>query len=427
MKAIPFARAALGGAELRAATRVIKSGWLTSGRECARFEEKFAQLSALPAGAGGGVGGGGSGGASGASGETPGSSSRARVPTGIAVSSATAGLHVSLAALGCGEGDYLFVSPYTFTASAAVGLYAGMNLCFVDIGGEGGGGYNIDPGMLRKAVKGVRDRVGSAPKCVIMAVHIGGVPCDMGAITQVARDYSCVVVEDAAHAQPLRGEGGALGVRGDCVVFSHYATKPICAGEGGMIITHSAQTAADILQIRDHGMDRTLWQRTGSAQGGADSKAGRAWWDYDIVSLGYKYNLADINAAIGYEQLCRAEKYYRRRLAISEYYREKLGKCGWLTLPAANPLSSWHLFPVRVNTSHKKRDELIGYLTERGIGVSVHYRPLHTTTFYQKHCGVRDGDFPNALSRWQESLSLPIYPGLSNKQLARITATLLSV
>ena len=373
MKSIPFAEATLRHTERRAVLRVIKSGWLTSGRECALFEEEFAHAS--------------------------------QCRHACATHSATAALHLALLSLGCTAGDHLFVSPYTFTASAACAVHLGMNIHFIDIIPNG---YTIDCEQLRMAVSQVRAvRANRKRACVIMPVHFGGSLCDMRAIRAIADEHACHIVEDAAHGQPLYGEGGACALRGDCVIFSHYVTKPICAAEGGMLITDNDAIARRARILRNHGIDRSLWDRTKHDRS--------AWWAYEVVDAGYKYTLSDVHAAVGRVQLHRANRHRQQRAAIAARYRSLLEDTPWLSLPRHGSHSSWHLFAptLRSELLTISRDIFLRKLAAHGICCSVHYRPLHTMRWYQQRCGSQDSDCPRAVQRGRESFSLPIYPHLT--------------
>lgn len=384
MKLIPFAKPSIGFREKRAVQRALRSGWLTSGPICRQFEQEFASVS--------------------------------KTRHAIAVSSATAGLHVALAAAGFGSGDTLCLSPYTFAASAAVGLHLGMQLRFVDIEEHG---YNIDCDLLEEAVQQIRSASPqSKGRIAIMAVHIAGQVCDMQRICAIANRYQCFVIEDAAHCQPLIGEGEAVGSRGDCVVFSFYATKPMTTAEGGMVITDNDHIAQQIRLLRNHGMSASLWER-------ADSKI--ASWSYDIKAHGYKYNLPDPLAAIGRVQLNRTHKHWQARLAIAKYYHRHLLHSAWIEPPAlpmecATETHAWHLFLCQLRHSALtiRRDRFITLLRDSGVQCSLHYLPLHLTSVYQQDFGYSETDFARATKRYHGVISLPLYPRLSKAMCARV-------
>lgn len=385
MRTIPFARPHIGVRERAAVRRAIRSGWLTSGVLCEKFEREFAQS--------------------------------CRAAHAVTVSSATAGLHLALVSAGFGKGDVLCVSPYTFAASAAVGVHVGMRVQFVD---TERGGYNIDCDLLEQAVSTIRSTTPSRTRIAIMAVHIGGAVCDMKRIHAIATAHACHVIEDAAHCQPLIGEGGARdgGGRGVCAVFSFYATKPITTAEGGIVITDDDRIAARMRLLRTHGMSGSLWERT------VDH---RPSWSYDIEAHGYKYNLPDPLAAMGRVQLRRAPKHWRMRMAIARYYHHHLRNSRWIEPPhmpepGREQTHAWHLFlcQLRLSALRIDRDTFIDRMRARGVACSVHYIPLHMTTAYKREYGYHEHDFAQAATHYHAALSLPIYPQLTRGACDRV-------
>jgi dTDP-4-amino-4,6-dideoxygalactose transaminase len=300
----------------------------------------------------------------------------------------------------------VLTTPYTFTSSAETARYLGAEPVFADIDPAT---LNIDPAEAERALQ-------RHPEIkVILPVHLGGLACDMPALCELARRYGAYVVEDAAHAFPARQEGRHLGLWGDAGVFSFYATKTITTGEGGMVVTGNGQLAKRISVMRLHGIDREVWDRYRSVGSS---------WRYAVVEAGYKYNMPDLTAAIGREQLKKAEEFRRRRREIALRYLETLAPWELFTLPADDPEHAWHLFILRLAPEHseQKRDELLEKLQQAGIGTSVHYIPLHIMPYYRKRYGLRPEDFPRALEAYRRAFSLPIYPGLSDEQVERITA-----
>jgi len=393
IRKIPFARPSLGTEEEQAVLRVMRSGWLTSGVEAQAFEHEFAEL----------VG----------------------VEHAVALSSATAGLHLGLEALGVQEGEYVAMSPYTFAATAEVTRYLGAHPLFVDIDPET---LNIDASRLDEALR----NAGSHTRVpVVLPVHIGGLPCPMHEIRQVidqphirnshgrqgahgsqdahSSGARISILEDAAHVSPP-GEGGGLGTLGDAGVFSFYANKPITTGEGGMLCTHNAELAERVRLMRLHGIDRQVWDRYRSVGAG---------WRYEVVEAGYKYNMPDLLAAIGRVQLRRSEELQRRRSDIALYYNTALADTGYLHLPAVSGNSSHHLYVLRLVPEQLKitRDEFIEQLNELGVGTSVHYIPLHIMPYYRRRYGLQPTDFPEALRAFEWCISLPIYPDLTDEEM----------
>ncbi len=371
---IPFAKPSLGREEEDAVIRVLRSGWLTTGTETREFESEFKSYT-------------GTGNA-------------------LAVNSATSGLHLALEAFGIGPGDRVITTPYTFTATAEVLRYLGADPVFADIERNS---FNIDPGEIEKQLK--KDPLIKG----IIPVHIGGRPCRMKEIMDLKKGFNLAVVEDAAHSFPVRSKEGFLGTIGDAGVFSFYATKTITTGEGGMIVTDNPEAAKRISVMRLHGIDREIWDRY---------RSDKPSWEYSIVDAGFKYNMPDTAAAMGREQLKKAERFHRKRRDIAGFYFNKLESLDFLTLPGKTDVHAWHLFmpviiPERLTIS---RNEFIAKLMEKGIGISVHYIPLHIMPYYRKKYGLKPEDFPETLKAYKNVFSLPIYPGLTEDELERIVS-----
>jgi dTDP-4-amino-4,6-dideoxygalactose transaminase len=370
---IPCFRPIVGQEEIEAVVTVLRSGWLTTGSKASEFEQKFAAF------LGGGI-------------------------AAVAVSSATAGLHLAAEACGIGSGDAVIVPTLTFTATASVIRYLGAEVILVDVEENT---YAIDLDHAARRLK---------PNCkAIMPVHFGGYPCDMQKVQSFARRHGLKIIEDAAHALPARRDGCLIGAgNSDACVFSFYATKPITTGEGGMIVTRDPQIAARARMMRTHGLNRDAFDRF--------RKVG-ASWAYDVVAPGFKYNLTDVAAAIGVVQLGRAETLQRARQRAAERYLEQL-KGLPIDCPAPAPrgcLHSWHLFPICVHdTARATRDELIAALSAEGIGTSVHYRPLHQMTYWRERYGSRPNDFPIADRYFAGALTLPLFAGMSDDQVDRV-------
>ncbi len=375
---IPFARPVLGAGEEEAVLRVMRSGWLTTGEEAARFEEEFAAF--------------------------------AEVPHALAVSSATAGLHLALEAVGVAPGTRVLTTPYTFAASAEVIRYLGADPLFVDVREDT---FDIDPAGVERALGGREERISA-----VLPVHVAGLPCDMQVIRGAAAARRVPVVEDAAHTLP-DCLGACPPEPPSCRVYSFYATKPITTGEGGMVTTPSETVARRMRRMRLHGIDREVWERYTSA---------RAAWYYQVVEAGYKYNLPDLAAAIGRVQLRRAGELRAAREAIAAAYREGLADLDCLRLPEAAPTQagegrhSWHLFLLRLVAERLTvdRDRFVELLVQAGVGASVHFIPLHLMPYYRHRYGLRPEDFPAAMRCYRSVVSLPIYPGMSEDQVRRV-------
>ena len=374
---VPFFRPAIGEDEVAAVTSVLRSGWLTTGPNARDFEQNFAAF------LGGDV-------------------------EAVAVSSATAGLHLAAEACGIGPGDEVIVPTLTFTATAAVLRYLGAEVILVDVEERS---RTID-------LEHAEQRI--TPRCkAIMPVHFGGLACDMPAVMDFARQHGLKVIEDAAHALPTRCDGRLIGSWGsDACVFSFYANKPITTGEGGMVITRNPRIAGRVRKMRTHGLDRDAFDRFRKAA---------APWAYDVVAPGFKYNLTDMAAAIGVRQLARAETLRSARQRAAERYLAALADLP-IDCPVAAPaggLHAWHLFPVRVHeTARVTRDELIAALTSEKIGTSVHYRPLHQMTYWKERYPSRAGEFEVANRYFAGAVSLPLFPDMTDAQVDRVAAVM---
>jgi dTDP-4-amino-4,6-dideoxygalactose transaminase len=370
---VPFFRPAIGEDEVAAVTSVLRSGWLTTGPNAREFEQKFANF------LGGDV-------------------------EAVAVSSATAGLHLAAEACGIGPGDEVIVPTLTFTATAAVLRYLGAEVILVD----------IDERTRTINLEHAEQRI--TPRCkAIMPVHFGGLACDMTAVMDFARRHNLKVIEDAAHALPTKCDGRLIGSwESDACVFSFYANKPITTGEGGMVITRDPEIAARVRKMRTHGLDRDAFDRFSKVS---------ASWAYDVVAPGYKYNLTDMAAAIGVQQIARAETLRSGRERAAERYLAALANLP-VDCPAAAPASglhAWHLFPIRLHeTAPVTRDELIEAFTSEGIGTSVHYRPLHQMTYWKERYPFKAGEFEVADRYFAGAVSLPLFPDITDAEVDRV-------
>ncbi len=380
---IPFALPSLGHEEERALIAVLRSHWLTTGEVAKRFETEFA--------------------------------AEVGSAYALAVSSATAGLHLALEAVGVKSGDFVLTTPYTFTATAEVIRYLGAHPLFADIREDT---LDIDPAAVEAALKGSRrgNRVSA-----VLPVHFGGLICDMKAIIDAAASVGAAVIEDAAHAFTAKVGDRAAGTFGTAGVYSFYATKTITTGEGGMVVTNRPEIAQRMAVMRLHGIDRDMWDRYTSPQ---------ASWEYRVVEAGYKYNMTDMAAAIGRVQLKKAEAFRERRSRIAARYLQAFSGVDYLILPHAPTAGhSWHLFTLRIVPDRLTitRNEYVQKLMERGIGTSVHYIPLHIMPYYRKLYDYKPEDFPTSMRVYESIFSLPIYPDLSDRQVERIIESVLDV
>jgi len=375
---IPFFRPSIGHEEEEAVLSVLRSGWLTTGEVTARFESEFATFCG--------------------------------VRHALAVSSATAGLHLALESLGVGPGDAVITTPYTFAATAEVVRYLGADPVFADIAADT---LNVDPEEVEAALR--RCRAENRRVSAILPVHVAGLPCDMSALKDIAARHEVPIVEDAAHAFPVQSCGSFVGAIGDAGVYSFYATKTITTGEGGMLVTNRADIAARARVMRLHGIDRDVWNRYTSRE---------ASWRYDVVAPGFKYNLTDIAAAIGRAQLAKAEDFLLRRSRIASRYLDAFAEMDFLRLPISAENHAWHLFIVRLvpDKLTLDRDAFAEELTRRGIGISVHFIPLHIMSYYRERYGLKPESFPRALESFRTCISLPLSPSLSDEEVDRVIA-----
>jgi dTDP-4-amino-4,6-dideoxygalactose transaminase len=407
---IPFARPAIGPEEEEAVLRVLRSGWLTTGAEALAFEQEFgAALSGTATGV--------------CSENTLSSIKNNNNIRCLAVNSATSGLHLALEACGAGPGDIVLVPSLTFTATAEVARYLGAEPVFVDVAPDT---FLMDPlalertlDRLSRGLPAYEGRGGFGPlgkPRAAIPVHYGGLPCDMGPIMEIARRYHIKVIEDAAHAFPSRLEDGSFaGTLADAGVFSFYATKTIATGEGGMVVTRDQGIAERVAIMRSHGIDRAVWNRY------TDRKAS---WYYEVVEPGFKYNMPDLLAALGRVQLRRAGELLEKRRRIAGLYNAAFGGDPRFILPPSGAANAWHLYPLRLNLAQGalSRDTVIEGLQDRGVGVSVHFIPLHLMPYYRKRQNLLPEDFPESLRQFEQVISLPIWPGMENSQIERVIA-----
>lgn len=382
MNSIPFAKIPLAGNEYRYLTEVLESGWLTTSAKAFTFEKLFAE--------------------------------RVGAKYACAVNSCTAALHLALEAIGIKKGDQVVVPSMTFTATAEVIRYLKADPVFTDV--EYGTSL-ITPEIVEKALQS-NHRI----KAVI-PVHYGGQSAEMKrnsgeGIIDVCKKYSVHIIEDAAHAFPAKLGNDYVGTFGNATCFSFYANKTITTGEGGMLVTNDKQICKRAKIMRLHGIDRDIWHRFTSD---------KPSWEYDVVAPGFKYNMPDINAAIGLAQLEKADYFREQRQRCALFYLNELSKIACLDLPVCKgPIENhaWHLFPVILNSeSPVSRNRFIEQMAEKGIGTSVHYKPLHQMSYYREKYGLKNDDFPNAEKIWKGTVSLPIYPGLTDNELYYICNT----
>jgi len=337
-------------------------------------------------------------------------STHTHTPHAIAVSSATAGLHLATMALGVTCGDLVWTTPMSFVATANSALYVGATIDFVDIDPATG---NMCPNALAEKLQTAKTK----PKLVTV-VHYAGRACDMEAFYALKNKYGFMLVEDAAHALGANdAQGKPIGAdsRTDATVFSFHPVKPITTGEGGAVVTHNKQLATKIRSLRSHGITRDA---------SALNQKNRPIWYYEQQSLGYNYRMTDIQAALGTSQMKKIDRFINTRRTLAERYPTILSGLP-LRLPPADNHSGWHLYPVQLdpNKSKTSRDAVFETLREQKIGVNVHYMPIHLHPYYQKK-GFTIGQFPAAEAYFANLLTLPLHPGISHEDQDRVAAAL---
>jgi dTDP-4-amino-4,6-dideoxygalactose transaminase len=371
--AVPFSPPAIGPDEVAEVLATLESGWLSTGPRVRRFEEAFADY----------VG----------------------AAHAVALNSCTAGLHLSLIAAGIGSGDEVITTPLTFCATANVILHVGATPVFADVDPCTG---NIDAAAVEAAVT-PRTRA-------VIPVHYAGMPADVDAIGCVAARHDLITIEDAAHCVEGVWRGRKIGTTGDFTSFSFYATKNVTTGEGGMVTTGSAEAADRIRTASLHGMTRPAWTRY------QNTRPSR----YDVVMPGFKYNMMDLQAAIGLHQLAGIEENHARRAAITRRYDEAFADLpvSRFSCPGPGTRHAYHLYTVLIGASAgMTRDEVADELAAGGVATSVHFDAVHLHTYYKERFGYTRGRFPNAERIANDVLSLPLSPALSDAQIEHVIST----
>lgn len=377
---IPYGRQDITQADIDAVVGVLCSDFLTQGPQVPLFEQRVAQ--------------------------------HVGAQHALAVNSATSALHIACLALGLGQGDWLWTTPITFVASANCGLYCGAQIDFVDIDPRT---YNLCPQALERKLQKA-EREGRLPK-VLVAVHLCGQPCDMAAIHALSQRYGFKVIEDASHAigGKYRGEFIGNGRYSDITVFSFHPVKIITTAEGGMALTNHTELANKMALLRSHGITREQAQMTQEADGP---------WYYQQIDLGFNYRMTELQAALGVSQMQRLNQYVARRHQLAQRYDELL-KALPVTTPWQHPdsYSGMHLYVIRLQLDKVARThrQVFEALRELGIGVNLHYIPVHTQPYYQR-MGFKPGDFPEAQRYYAEAISLPMFQTMTEAQQDEVIA-----
>ncbi len=373
-KYIPYSEPVIEDDEIDGVTEVLRSGWLTMGPKTMEFERKLQEYTGAK--------------------------------HAVAVNSCTAALHLSLLALDIGKGDEVITTPYTFASTANVIVHSGAKPVFADVERET---FNIDPERIIEAI---------TPKTkAIIPVDFAGQPVDLKEITEIAEDRGIPIIEDAAHAIGAEYQGKKTGTLAEATCFSFYPTKNITTGEGGAILTDSDRIAERARLLRLHGISKDAWKRY-SSEGS---------WFYEIEACGWKYNMTDIQAALGLAQMLKLERFYKKRRQLADIYSTNLERLPGVIVPKeeAGRKHVFHLYPILLSDFNRNR--FIEEMANRKIGCSVHFIPLHLHPFYQDTFGFRKGDFPVAEWLYEREVSLPLYPALGKDQVDLITDSIREV
>lgn len=371
---IYYGKQSINEADIKAVVDVLQSDFLTQGPVLERFEKKVAEYCGAK--------------------------------YAVAVTNATSALHIACRAAGLGEGDVLWTSPITFTASANCGRYCGADVDFVDIDAAT---YNMSIDELEKKLQQAKDN-GRLPK-VVVPVHLAGQSCDMKRIHELSLEYGFSILEDASHAIGADYLGTKVGscAYSDMAVFSFHPVKIITTGEGGMVLTNNDELYKKLCLYRSHGITRDASVMTHEADGP---------WYYQQLDLGYNYRMTELQAALGVSQMNRLDEFVNRRRYLVKRYNQLLQDLPVVTpqvLKGANP--SWHLYMVRVDFNRAKLDKVqfFAEMKKRGIVLNLHYIPVHTQPYYQK-LGFKQGDFPKSEKYYEEIFTLPLYYDLTEEQ-----------
>ncbi len=376
---LPFSTPALGDDEINEVVDSLRSGWITTGPKVKRFEEAFR----------GYVG----------------------APFAVPLSSATAGLHLTLLALKIKQGDEIITTPMTFASTVSMIILAGGTPVLAD----------IEPGTLNIDVAKVAEKLTPRTRAII-PVHFAGQACDMDPLFALAKQHKLTIIEDAAHAAGTEYKGRKIGSLDSISIFSFHPNKNITTGEGGMVCTPDENLAEEVSLLKFHGMSREAWKRF----------AASGTPNYDIMLPGYKYNMMDIQAAIGLHQLPKLDSFIQRRTELAAQYNAAFAGLPELALPAAAPYPqrhAWHLYTplVRTELLTIDRDRFMAELKARNIGSGLHYKAIHHHAWYREHLPIADTELPNASYASERILSLPLFPGMSDSDLHDVVAAVIDV
>lgn len=375
---LPYGHQWIDDDDIEAVVRVLRGEWITQGPTVKEFERKVAEYCG------------------------------ARYA--VAMANGTAALHAACLAAGIGPGDEAITTPITFAATANAVVYCGGRPVFADVRPDT---LTIDPQDIERRIT-PRTRA-------ILPVDFAGLPADMDAVREIARRHSLVVIEDAAHALGASYKGRRVGTLGDMTVFSFHPVKHITTGEGGMVLTDDERFYERLIRIRHHGIVRDV------AQGSADRSA----WYYQIPELGYNFRLTDFQSALGISQMSKLDSFVERRRSIARSYQQAFADLAALGLPREPEgyRSSYHIFVIQLvlERLHAGRDVVFDALRAEGIGVNVHYVPVHLHPYYTKRLGYGPGCYPNAEAYFRRALTLPLFPRMTERDVADVVAAVRKV
>lgn len=376
---LPFSRPSISQAAIDEVVECLQSGWITTGPRVAKFTEALKQYLGAP--------------------------------FVLPLSSATAGLHLALLALDLQPGDEVITTPLTFAATLNTIILAGAKPVLIDIDPHT---LNMDLSLLESAI--------TEKTRVILPVHFAGLPVDLDWVYQVAQARGLRVIEDAAHAIGTEYKGKRIGCFGDTQVFSFHPNKNMTTGEGGCVTTSDTDLARQVELLRFHGIDREAWNRF--------SKSGSQ--HYEIVLPGLKYNMMDMQAALGLHQLAELEGFIARRTALANRYQEALADWPQWTLPGEPEYEhrhAWHLYTPLLNeySAQMDRDEFMQRMKDKNIGTGLHYRAVHLYPYYREQFGFKPGDFPHAENVCERIVSLPLFPSMTDAEHDRVLDVMYSI
>lgn len=364
---LPYGRQSIDDADARAVEAALRSGWITQGPAIDAFEAALRKVT--------------------------------QAPHAHAISNGTAALHAAYFAAGVGPGDEVVTTPMTFAATSNAALYLGARPVFAD----------VDERTLNLSPEAVAERITPRTK-VIAPVHFAGGPADMKAFHDLARDHGLVLVEDAAHALGAEVLGKPVGATGDMATYSFHPVKHVTTGEGGAVSAHDPQHAARVKRFRSHGITKDAKERGGEEP-----------WFYEMVDLGYNYRITDLQAALGTSQLGRLDAFVERRRQIARAYDAAFKDLETLETPVETPGTrhAYHLYPIRLRLDRLKtgRREVFRALQAEGLGVTVHYIPVHLHPYYRQNLGGAKGQHPVAEGAYERLVSLPVFPAMTDQDV----------